>query len=229
LVRQILERFFAVTREQGVAAAIAGVASFARRTLRHTRRDAFDATLGTDTSSEVSLWRLKISSDNAKFGVKYQTLDPSLFLSALKMVPDDPEDLTFIDLGCGKGRTLILAGKCGFKRVIGVEFSPDLSAIARANISKVGVCAEIVETDVAQFTYPNDNLLIYMYNPFGESVMRSVIQTLHNWHDCIGKQAYVMYFNPVYHRLFDRFPAFELASSADAVKIWRLRDFATGV
>src|SRR6185503_12151373 len=42
---------------------------------------------------------------------------------------------TFIDFGCGKGRVVHQAARWPFRRVIGVEVSPELAEIARAGLA----------------------------------------------------------------------------------------------
>jgi SAM-dependent methyltransferase len=38
----------------------------------------------------------------------------------------DPEQFCFLDIGCGKGRALIIATEYGFKDLIGVDYSAKL-------------------------------------------------------------------------------------------------------
>src|SRR6476646_1262783 len=44
-------------------------------------------------------------------------------------------DFTFIDLGCGKGRVLLMASDYPFQKIVGVEFMPDLVGAAQKNIA----------------------------------------------------------------------------------------------
>ena len=44
-------------------------------------------------------------------------------------------DFTFIDLGSGKGRVLLMASDYPFKKIIGVEFMPELHRAAQENIT----------------------------------------------------------------------------------------------
>ena len=41
---------------------------------------------------------------------------------------------TFVDLGSGKGRTLLMASDYPFRRIIGVELLPSLHQIAQENL-----------------------------------------------------------------------------------------------
>ena len=223
MIRRIVERFCAVVRDEGIGAAVTKIAAVTRRSFRRTDGDNFDIALKTDTSTEVPLWNLKIPSGNAKFGHRYQATAPSDFLNAIRMVPANIEDFAFIDLGCGKGRTLILAAKQGFKKVIGVEFSLELAAVARENISHVGIRAEIIETDACQFSFPEDNLVIYMYNPFGGSVMHLIIRNLLEWRQRYANTVFVVYENPVCQTVFQSFPEFESVANRNRTRIWKLR------
>jgi hypothetical protein len=59
-----------------------------------------------------------------------------------------------VDLGSGDGRTVITAAKRG-TRSLGVEYNPDLVAVARENAQKAGVVtmAEFVRADVFEYDF----------------------------------------------------------------------------
>jgi SAM-dependent methyltransferase len=62
----------------------------------------------------------------------YSASQPSIIRRALATIPD-PQNCHFLDLGCGKGRPLLVATEFRFAAIIGVELSPTLSRIARRN------------------------------------------------------------------------------------------------
>lgn len=134
-------------------------------------RDEFDRAHGTNTSGLVSLWRLHVRSHDKKFGTRYQPCDPAVFRTAVEGIE---RSRTFVDLGCGKGRALIMAQEAGFQRIIGVEFSAALAEIARKQCPS----AEVLTGDAAQYVFPKDPLCIFMYNPFGPKVLNEVIAHL---------------------------------------------------
>lgn len=195
----------------------------ARDAFRTADEDSLDRDLQIETSGVIPLWRLSIASPNAPFGVRYQTTDPSVFFNAIKLLPEDISKLSFVDLGSGKGRMLVLAAKAGFKKVMGVEFSPELAAIARRNLGRVGASAEIVELDAGQFSFPDENLVIYMYNPFGGPVMQSIVGNLLDWRRRSKSMAFVVYVNPVRENLFDSCPEFEPVGRTNEARVWKLR------
>lgn len=170
----------------------------APRYLIRSRRDVddFDARYGTDTGGFEHIWQFRIDSDNARFGTHYRATSERDLVQALTALPDDPRGLTFVDLGCGKGKTLIVAARLGFRAVVGVEFAPELAAIARTNVAKVGIQNAVVEhIDAATFAFPDDPLVVYLYSPFSREVMEQVIANLGRSR---APLIYVVYKNPSY-------------------------------
>ena len=70
---------------------------------------------------------------NKPEGVEYGTIPPYLIKKILDQVNYDQSDV-FLDFGCGKGRVLLIASEYKFKKIIGIEFSPELAGIALKNI-----------------------------------------------------------------------------------------------
>jgi SAM-dependent methyltransferase len=94
---------------------------------------------------------------------------------------------TFIDFGCGKGRVVHQAAKRPFRRVIGVEISPDLAEVARAGLEArrhQHRCqdVEIVVSDAAKYPVPDDLTIGYFFRPFeGEAfdvLLRGIIDSI---------------------------------------------------
>jgi SAM-dependent methyltransferase len=96
----------------------------------------------------------------------------------------DYSQYTFIDVGSGKGRVLFVAAEYPFRKVMGVEFSNALHDDALANLKQYKFpkrrCADIepVHADAREFEFPNDNLVIYLFNPFGPEVMERMLANL---------------------------------------------------
>src|SRR4051794_239276 len=124
-----------------------------------TIKSKFDQEFGTDTEAIVPLWKAGINSPYLTEGIRYQTIDPRSIRSAIESLPIKFEDFVYIDLGSGKGRTLLIASEYPFKRVMGVEFSLQLHTIATENIRKYpkSKCEKVLSlhTDAATFDFPN--------------------------------------------------------------------------
>ena len=207
-------------REVGVLAAI-------REALMHLRSheshiDEFDMKHGTDTCGSQRLWRLRISSTNARFGRAYQPTGEEELMEALNYLGVDLQTFTFIDLGCGKGKTLLVASSLGFKQAIGVEFAGELVAIAQENIRKLGINnAAAICGDAADFNFPAGNIVVYLFNPFTQEVMRKVIANLKEV-NC--RNLYVVYKVASCAELFDGcgfLSRLDLIPVRTSLKIWQ--------
>jgi SAM-dependent methyltransferase len=162
--------------------------------------DEFDRTHGTDTSGKIPLWEYSIDSPNAKFGGAYQGTDASVVEKAMTLVARDPKSLAFIDLGCGKGKALILAWKLGFRSVIGVEFAKELVDVARKNFQILGVKnSHIIAADAATYEFPNEDFVLYLFNPFSAEIMKTVVDNLR----LVRTNYFVVYCRPDAAAIFD--------------------------
>jgi SAM-dependent methyltransferase len=90
---------------------------------------------------------------------------------------------TFVDFGCGKGRVVHQAAKWPFGRVIGVEVSPELAAMARrvlAARSRQHRCreVEVVVSDVRHYRVPDDVTIGYFFRPFGDETLEAVLRRI---------------------------------------------------
>jgi tRNA1(Val) A37 N6-methylase TrmN6 len=95
-------------------------------------------------------------------------------------IPISPTEFTYIDFGCGKGRTLLLAADAGFRRMIGVDIAQDLLDVARRNFEsrKGNKEVELICRDVREFEFPDEPFVLFMYNPFYADVMQVVAERL---------------------------------------------------
>lgn len=148
----------------------------------------------------------------ALIGADYQTTDPLIFGEAMDMVgaaidpgmPFGPgwgsqfADFTFIDLGSGKGRVLLMAAGYPFRRIVGVELLPELLQIAHENLSRLldPVRIELVLDDARNFQFPNEPLVVFLFNPFPVYVLRSVMSNLERSMAAAPRPVYLVLHNP---------------------------------
>jgi SAM-dependent methyltransferase len=140
------------------------------------------------------------------FHSPYQPTDSALFhemLEALRQQAGDFHDFVFIDLGSGKGRTLLMASDYPFRRIVGVELLPALHQIAQENLSKYHsekqkcFALESVCADALQFAFPAEPTVLYLFHPLPESGLRSVIANLERSLQMHSRAVYVLYHNPL--------------------------------
>ena len=115
----------------------------------------------------------------------------------------------FIDLGSGKGRTLLLAAEWPFLRVEGIEFASELHHIAKKNIKafvarRLG-CQRItaLHIDAAEYRIPDAPCVFYLYNPFGEPVLARVLDNIEASFERDPRPMYFVYLNPKHRHIFE--------------------------
>ncbi|WP_157271639.1 class I SAM-dependent methyltransferase [Azohydromonas aeria] len=175
-----------------------GVAPLCRRALAQLRQqrqaDAFDLEHGTETGGLEPLWKLDIDSPNARYGERYEATTAQELHAVLEFLNVPVRDYSFIDLGCGKGRTLIVAARFGFGRVVGVEFARELADTASANLARQALGnTAVLHADAAAYEFPPGGKVVYMYNPFSEEVLARVLENLREHGD---GSLYIVYKSP---------------------------------
>ena len=168
-----------------------------RRTLSSTLIERWT---GTETSSEVDLQTLGLAAEGR---VRYEPsgwLDLRRILRPGDVAPDD----VFADFGSGKGRVVLEAARYPFKRVIGVELSDELTAIAARNVAaaeRTRRCGavELVTSDVLDFEMPDDLTVAYVYNPFSGAIFEGLLTKLIETVDRVPRTVRLIYRTPLEH------------------------------
>ena len=216
------------------------IAYYQRRSLKGGWHDEhpFDRAHGVRTSGLIPGYLL------APGATAYGAAQPSIIVKALAAIPD-LEECAFLDFGCGKGRPLLIAAQAGFQSVTGLEFSPTLAAEARRNATifssrNPGVTdIKVITGDALEYKLPPGPLVIFLYNSFEGALVAQLLNTIEESLRELPRDAYVIYYNPVYAQQFDDSPALErrFASQipydrdeigygpdpSDAVVIWQNR------
>jgi len=165
--------------------------------------DPLDLEWGTDTAQVVEQGELEVDSPNHAFAVRYQATPPEAFQAMMAALDIRFEDYTFVDIGSGKGRALLLAADYPFRAIAGVEFSPLLHRIAADNIEKrrpaFRACRDVasIRADAAVFQLPQTPLVLYFYHPFDRPVMEKVAENIRASLAGCPRSVYIVYFNPV--------------------------------
>ena len=111
----------------------------------------------------------------------------------------------FVEFGCGKGRVVLdAARRYRFRRVVGVELSPELSEVARELVtSERGRlrCQDVtIETiDATQFEIPDEMTYAYLYNPFFGATFERVVENIIESLDRSPRRIRVIYLHPAHH------------------------------
>ena len=177
----------------------------ARRKSRYGDID-YDFEHGVDTTWAAVSLRTRLR--ELLSGGQYQPSEPALFHEILGSMPVTVDGFTFIDLGSGKGRTLLMASEYPFRRIIGVELLAELHQVAQQNLasyrSERQKCVSIESHcgDARWFEFPREALVLYLFNPFPEYVLREVLGNLRRSVTVFPRQVYVIYHNLVHENAF---------------------------
>ena len=170
----------------------------------------FDLLHATDTAGCYPAAVLPPTSLSALLITGYIGIGPSALVQAIAALPLRPGDFSFVDLGCGKGRAVLIAAQFPFRRILGVELDPEFCRIARANLAlKPDWAARIsvLQQDAASAIYPDGPLLVFLFHPFFPRILRRVLANLERQLRRSPREAWLLYANnPRYTRVLRRFP-----------------------
>ena len=149
-------------------------------------RHPFDEEFGVRTSGLVAGRHLKSGHRHDRHATAYYGVAPSVFQSLVKRWQRSRpaaamEEFSFLDVGAGMGRAVLLATKLPFREVVGVELNPTLARIAQRNLTvwrasgRARAPMRVVCGDAVEFSLPAGPCLAFLFNPFGAPVMRRLL------------------------------------------------------
>lgn len=183
-----------------------------------TAEHEFDRRYGVDTSGLVWGLELRTGSQSDAWNTAYYGIGPSVFHRVMAQVPETLQrTATFIDLGCGKGRAVLLASQYPFNQVVGVEIAPQLHSIAVDNVGRYNAARNreaqpdaapmsVLLEDAARYRFPSGPLVVYLYHPFCRPVLDKVLQNLGRSLAEKPRAAAVIYINHELRDALDRAP-----------------------
>jgi SAM-dependent methyltransferase len=188
---------------------LTALSEFVRDSTPERRRQRYgDAEYDWDhrvnTTSAAVGWRNRLL---GVFHSPYQPTEPDLFHEMLAAVSrqshSDFHDFIFIDLGSGKGRTLLMASDYPFRRIVGVELLPALHQAAQENLgeyrseSQKCFALESICGDATEFPLPAEPMVLYLFNPFPESGLKRMMANLERSLQAHPRAVYMLYHNPL--------------------------------
>jgi hypothetical protein len=203
-------------------------------------RHPFDVEFGVRTSGLVAGRHLKSGHRHDRHSTAYFGVAPSVFQTLMRRWRRSRpsaamDDFTFVDVGAGMGRAVLLAAEMPFKAAVGVELHATLAGIARRNVTawrKAGrarIPMKIICGDAIDFKWPEGPCLAFLFNPFGETVMRRMVR---NWQKSFAGRAGeldILYVNNEQERVLEGQDGFERLfldevrrSRADAIADYRI-------
>ena len=206
------------------------------------RPHPFDARFGVDTSGSVAaeLCAPELAQQISPYGGS----QPSIVRRALRALPD-PAAYAFVDVGCGKGRPLIVASELPFTQLLGVELNAGLAETGRRNAAVIAsrhperTAIRIHVGDATAVQPPASRVVYFLYHPFGRTLVETFLRNVERHLGEALTHAFVVYYNPVHGDVMDNSPQLARWSAescayaadeigfgpdlSDAVVIWQTR------
>jgi precorrin-6B methylase 2 len=196
------------------AVRLTGTAWYASYRERH-----FDRRHGVNTAGNVDVAELGVESRDLELSVHYEPTTPEVLFGTLSDLTIQYHDYAFVDLGSGKGLAILVASMFPFDRVIGVEWSPWLADVSRENIRSFHNAQqrcrriEVVNGDAGTYALPDLPLVIYLFNPFKEQLVRRVLNNIQESLTKNPRHIVLVYYNPIWKNVTEEARFLQLTGS----------------
>jgi SAM-dependent methyltransferase len=185
----------------------------------------FDVMHGVDTSGLIPAGSLVTGHQNDAHVTAYYGVAPSILRKLVELwletAPPHPIGrYTFVDIGAGKGRAILVASELRFRKVIGVELNPAMADIAQQNVDNwtrnhaadptaaPHAPIRLVEQDVLEFEFPKTPCVAFLFHPFEAPLMRKFLRRVETQFAKRPGEFDVLYVNAECAAVFDANPAF---------------------
>jgi SAM-dependent methyltransferase len=179
---------------------------------RNSNSSELDARFGIDTTAELTPNEAAIPAARRAVATMYLPSlgdDLDAMLAALAWPESLARDATFVDIGSGKGRVVLLAAMRRFREVVGVELSPVLHRIAGRNLDIVQASGALVSParltlgDATELDVPHGPLIAYLYHPFREPIAAVVVDRIVASLAASPRPAAILYGHPTLQQPID--------------------------
>ena len=177
-----------------------------------------------NTTSATVGWRERLL---GQFHSAYQPTEPALFKQMMASLEIDFQEFTFVDIGSGKGRVLLMAADYPFRRILGIELFPALHRVAQENLSAYKsdsqqcFALETVCGDAREFVFPAEPIMLYLFNSLPEPALIEVMANLDDSLSQFPRVVYLLYHNPLLEHVLTQHPAFNKIGGTNQHSLFR--------
>jgi hypothetical protein len=196
-----------------------------RRKAAAEPKHPFDEMHGVETGGLIPAGELVTGHSSDAHVTAYYGVAPSILRSLVALwlttSPAHPvERYTFVDIGAGKGRAMLVASELPFKQVIGVELNPAMADLAQSNLehwtetrkadptSARHAPVRVVEQDALEFLFPATPCLAFLFHPFEAPLMKKLLRRIEKQFAGRPGDLDILYVNAECAAVFDANPAF---------------------
>jgi SAM-dependent methyltransferase len=186
----------------------------------------FDAAHGVETGGLIPAGDLVTGHSSDAHVTAYYGVAPSILRGLVELWAEtspvqERGRYSFVDIGAGKGRAMLVASELGFRRVIGVELNPEMADIAERNLEQwtssragdetAGPVSQmrVVEMDALEFEFPAGPCVAFLFHPFEAPLLKRLLRRMETQFAKRPGTLDVLYVNAECAAVFDANPAFE--------------------
>lgn len=163
---------------------------------------------GIDTTGSDMLLSLKKTGTDISNSTFYMPVSYQLLENTFTVIPKNNRH-HFVDIGCGKGRALCVAGNFEYQKLTGVDFSEAFCNKAISNLEltqKKGndFSFNVEHANAENFHLPPDADTIFFFNPFNENIVKMVVANIKKSLQSHPRKMFIIYVNPINKQLFER-------------------------
>jgi len=108
-----------------------------------------------------------------------------------------------VDLGCGKGRVMVVAAHLGFKKIIGIDFAKELCEEATRNMKATqhlfpDLNWKVIHANVLDYNIQAEDSVFFMFNPFVEETLNLFLDKLQNSCNYVPRKTWFLYASPLH-------------------------------
>jgi hypothetical protein len=185
----------------------------------------FDQIHGVETSGLVPAANLITGHPNDEHVTAYYGVAPSILRTLIDLWRETPppepiHSYTFVDIGAGKGRAMLVASELPFREIIGIELNPSMANTARQNLTlwqqshTTDTTAprlapiRLLEQDALTFDFPSTPTLIFLFHPFEAPVLKLLLRRIESQFAKRSGTLDILYVNAECRTVLDKHPAF---------------------
>ena len=179
----------------------------------------YDRRLGIDTAGYIETADLDLDAGAIERGMPYGATPPNVARYFIEAVAARARGFTFVDVGSGKGRVLLIAAQYPFCKVVGFEHSKILAEVAAANIRRfTGACVapiEILTGDAAVLPLPDGPLVLFLFNSLPAGAVREFAASVKSSYLRHPRKIILIYYNSACPDAFGETGIFSAGQSMD--------------
>ena len=165
---------------------------------------------GITTSEPVELSKLSISNGNIKQSSRYEAVNYFILEALLSRLRTITNETSFTDLGCGKGRAMVVAAHYGFTKIKGVDFAKEVCSVAEHHLQNLPTqfpemeyelhCQNVLEYEIE----PNESVF-FLFNPFSDEIISRFLEKVNISTAQYPRTIYFLYASPKHVETFFEF------------------------